>query len=301
MLRISHSQKDQFLNCPYSWFVSYMLYIRREKTGSALPFGIAFDESQEIILLENDYEKAKKHFINKWTHPELNGVEFAHLDKLPDVNNKVHYYKSDRDESLFKDAEIITAHESLMRKGLIMLEQWANEFVPLVRKVIVVQKKVEVKNNIGDIISGKVDLIAEMSQNFTEAPGAVILWDGKTSSKAYSKNKIETEGEQLAVYNFALEEEYGIDLVGYHVTEKKMRVKDPRTRIQMLVGKVPDELLQKTINQYDQMSLQIKQAYFPKNAPNCTRPFDFEPCICQLFKHDNYEGFEKSKKKIVAK
>lgn len=294
--KLSHTQKNLYLQCPRAYFVKYVLRMSRTKTSSALPFGAAFDEALNVLLETKDMKAAEKTFLLKWTTPIINNVEISPLDP-----NQIHYYKSDTDPELFLDGETITPWESLKRKGLMFLESYNKEVIPKIKRVLSVQEDVEIENNLGDKIGGKTDLVVEWED------GRIIILDNKTSSKPYKSDQVKTEGGQLALYHMAIGEQHKATHVGYVVMNKKIKSAGPRSQgievtipgtdkkakvgIQILIDEVPIELFDQTVEEFDGVLHNIKMANFDSKHPNCTQPWDFEPCVCQTYNPDDYTGF----------
>ena len=84
---------------------------------------------------------------------------------------------------------------SLKRKGHMMLEHYKTEIMPQIKRVVSIQKKVELPNEDGDEMIGYIDFEAEL-----EGTEGVITVDNKTSSKLYKKADINDKG-QLLVYD----------------------------------------------------------------------------------------------------
>lgn len=303
-ITLSHTKKELYLDCPAAFHLRYNLQIAPDMVSSALPFGVAHDEAQTILLKTRSLVAAREQFIHLWEKPEIN---YQLLDGK--TSNKIFYYKKDFDYTLFKPDELpfqidpkeeLTEdqkmelqekgfyHKSLYRKGLMMLDAFNDQVMSKIKTVIAVQEEIELENNIGDKIAGKVDLICEWDT------GEIVLFDNKSSSQAYSKNKIQEEGGQLAIYHTALKDKYKVDKVGYNVTVKTFNKKNPRVKVQTLIEAPPEQLIEKTIAEFDQVCYNIKQGKFESNHPKCYKPwykYTGEKCTCQLFDPESYEGF----------
>jgi hypothetical protein len=278
MIKLSNTAVDKYLACPKAYYIHYMLKLRPKVVGSALPFGSAIDEGLNSLLKGKTLEESYKLFCEKWDNFEINKkmVEGKSTDKIK-------YYKSDIDESLFDDNETCTPHESIKRKALFFLTDYQKEILPNIKEVMGIQVPIQIKNTEGDQIIGFIDFIAKWKND------KVIIFDNKTSSRKYEEDKIEKEGKQLALYFEGCP--YKADEVGYIVIEKVLRKKDPRVRIQVLTGLPSKELTQKTIDNFDTVLYNIKNGNFQSNHPNC-ETFGGEECTCQLFEREGYKAFD---------
>ena len=284
MLILSHTANQLYIRCPASYHIRYNLKLNEKVVGSALPFGTAIDAALNVLLLEKDLVKAKQVFTTKWLYPEINKQTV-----LATKTDLIRYSKTDLDKSMLGDEELQEVIENnlslewhcLAKKGSLMLEAYAEQILPQIREVIAVQKNIEIDNGIGDKIIGVVDLIAVMKD------GRTMILDNKTSSKAYSKDAVEKEGHQLALYDYALKDEYKINGQGFIVIEKNIR-KKTGVHINLVDGVVPQGLADEVIESMDKTLRGIKSGDFHSNHPEC-KSF-FGPCLCQLHSLDSYEN-----------
>lgn len=272
-LKLSHTAKDKYLRCPLSYHMHYNLGFREETVGSPLVFGSAIDEGLNTLLLTRDLDKALKEFDKAWTKQSINGKD---VDLR--YTNLVKYSKADNDTSLLPenvDGKIIPQWLIMREKGHMLIKAYNEEVLPKVKKVHEVQKYFSLPNKNGDEIIGFLDLLAEWED------GRILILDNKTSSKKYADDKIETEGGQLALYKEAFRKKYPIDGVGYIVLEKSIRKREPKTRIQILTGDVPEELTEKTFDEFREVLYGIRMGQFQSNNPVCNTYFG--DCICNLY------------------
>lgn len=282
MIKLSHSAKELYNRCPKAYYIHYMLHLRRKVMGSALPFGSAMDAGLEVLLKEKNPVQAKVEFINKWNNFEINKKMVVGKDAT------LRYFKADMDEKLFTKDETPTNHESLMRKGLMFLDAYNEQIIPKIKKVIGTQIPITIKNPDGDEIVGFIDLKCEWED------GRVLILDNKTASansyrEHYPDNILETDkAAQVVTYGLGDKEH---DAIGYIVINKEIRkIKEPKVQIKTIIGKVSKEIVQKTIDNYDQVLHSIREAQFPSKNPDC---FAFgEECTCQLFEREGYKAFD---------
>ncbi len=81
----------------------------------------------------------------------------------------------------------------LVRKGKLFLEAYQRDILPKIKRVITVQKNVEIFDDEGNSIPGVIDFVAELQD------GRVAVIDNKTSSEPYEVDSVGSS-EQLAQY-----------------------------------------------------------------------------------------------------
>ncbi len=254
-MQLSFSACQKYLLSPRSWFLHYMLRLRPIEQGSALAFGSAVDDALNVLLAAplnrspKTLEQAKDKFTAEWaSHGTAN----------------IKYSKADLDEGLLKNfpewSSINRSWLSLREKGLLLLEAYAEQVVPRIKEVIAVQEEISLVNEVGDSFTGIVDLIVKWEDD------RIILFDNKTSSVKYPDDAVQTSG-QLGTYYEAVKEKYGIEACGYIIIPKQIRKKKlPLVPIEVMIGNIGEELVEKTFQGYESVLHGIKNADFP-----CTR------------------------------
>lgn len=268
-MKLSHTQKELFLVSPRAWYNKYVLGYQEEVMGSPLFFGSIVEDGVNVLLKGGSLEDAHKLFENNFKRYKVNG-------KWEDLatSNKVRYSKADWQEHLFTERELETletktqqfrTHQSLLRSGKRMIEEFHLNIQPHIKKVLAMQEYFSIPNDHGDEIIGYVDLVCEWEDD------SVIIHDVKTSGSAYKANAVLTEdkGKQTALYYEALSDKYNPDFAGFLVLEKKVRKRDPQMRSQILIDVPPDELIEKTFDEFDEVLHTIRKAYFPCCSPQC--------------------------------
>lgn len=276
-IRLSHTAKEKYLNCPLSYYMHYTLGLREKVVGSALPFGTAIDEANGALLEGKTLKESLQVFEEYWTSPVINNKK-VELRKYKNIR----YSKADH--QLDEDPWI-----SMLRKAELMLGAYQSEFMPMVKDVLCVQKNIKIKNNLGDYITGFLDTKVELTD------GRTVTIDNKTSSQAYKKDAVLTpeKGSQLALYCHAEDCEYG----GFVIQEKNIRKREPRARVQILIDKPPETLVKKTLDEFQDVLYNIKMGVFPSNHPHCNRYYG--KCICDKYYPsggENLAGLIKVKK-----
>lgn len=228
--------------------------------GSPLVFGGAIDLGLNSLLDDKkagrpvDVDKAKAVFEAEFTKQVVYGSEVFLYE--PGV---VKFSKADLDESLLTDADIESglspAWCSLRQKGFIIIEEYANQVIPQLDEVILVQHEIALKNEFGDKFVGVVDLLARIG-------GQIYVIDNKTSSVKYTGTSAD-ESAQLATYYEALRDQYDIAGVAYIVIPKRIRrVKKPPIDIEIIFGTIGEPLLEKTFDEYEGVVAGIKSGDF---------------------------------------
>lgn len=176
---------------------------------------------------------------------------------------------------------------SLNEKGKLMLQAYKDEIFPHIDEVIAIQKHVSIKNDVDDEIGGKIDFTA----SFKSCPGQTFIMDNKSASELYSDDSV-TTSEQLATYAFAEENENA----GYAVIQKKVFKKAPKIRTQLLLGKVSEETIKKTLDEFADTMDNITAAgddieNYPCNFDSCFN-YGRKCCYYSLCKYGKIEGLQ---------
>lgn len=225
MTRLSYSARDKYEQCPYKYYLHYVMRYRSELMSSALCFGNALDLALNNLLEgKDDYQFI---FDSEWR-------------KYDGQLDKIEYYKSDLDTTLLLPEELLFPKDrqnfiSLQRKGHKLLDAYREHIFPKIKKVISIQEELTIigyddeGNATEDSIYGKLDLIA-MIEN---SDGNVVkaLLDNKTTSEPYAKNSVRTK-DQLALYANGFED---IKHFGYLTLNKK------NFKTQILIDEIPEE------------------------------------------------------------
>lgn len=272
-LSLSFSAAQRFILSPFSYFAHYFLRLRPVDASSALIFGAAFDNGLNTLLETKDLVAARAAFLQSWDKGDINGTihELATCDCIK-------YSKADYDDSFLEDidrkgieAGAHPAWVALRRKGLLMLHAYSEQVLPRVKRVIAVQRRIALDNEIGDQFIGVVDAVLEWED------GNIYIVDNKTSSVRY-KAESANESAQLASYYEAIGAEYGASGVLYITISKSVRKKKkPAVQIEFIFGQASETLIEKTFQDYDSVLSGIKQGQFPCTADQengcCSTPW----------------------------
>ncbi|MFZ4411478.1 MAG: PD-(D/E)XK nuclease family protein [Bacteroidales bacterium] len=281
-VRLSHSSKETFNQCGLKWKLHYINKYRSRRTSSALLFGVSCDEALNTLLLTGNYAECEMVFTELW-------LQHQH-------STLIDFYPSDTDASLLTlptimAIEAITddskrahalAWNTLLVKGVTMLRAYHTDIYPRIKKVISVQEKIslvgvcENGDETTSSITGIIDAIVEMELD--DGTIETVILDNKTSSVPYPKNAISTK-EQTALYSIAKPE---YSHVGFAILVKKQL-----GRTQLLIGKPPEELKQKTLDNFVQVLEDIEAGKFQQNRKSCKAYGSF----CQFYSYCHGEGF----------
>lgn len=232
-VRLSHSSKNTYLVCGHKYALHYLHRYRSVMLSSALVYGGAIDNALNTMLEDKDapdiLERSIKTFMEHWEQGE--GVDRKSKVDIP-LNPNIRYFKSEWDGDLFEkeDWREILKYDSkffetknevdeklkngvdwidipeeqrsvinyaywlgLTRKGKMLLTAYYTDILPKIKRVISVQRQVELLDEAGNVLNGVIDFVAELHD------GSVAIIDNKTSSKAYEQDSV-SGSEQLAQY-----------------------------------------------------------------------------------------------------
>jgi CRISPR/Cas system-associated exonuclease Cas4 (RecB family) len=310
-LKISHSRIERYKQCSES----YRLYSEERLSGvlinSPLFFGTAIDNAVELFLLKKKEELTERELslmltddaysVFDKTMREQNGV-------LLERNPLCDYFASDFEPSILKAEDLLHLQRqnpgisdffdfwertnkaiqadkplsestrivfnqlnwlSLYRKGELLLKAFETDILPQIHKVYAIQKEIQLTNSAGDELNGKIDFIA----SFTDAPELQFVCDLKTSSKAYPENSV-SRSPQLNIYCEAED----IPRASYIVLEKKIRIKEPRIRTQILKDETYDDLKEIIFAEIDEVLHNIAERKFQKKSSPKECHFFGKPC-----------------------
>lgn len=201
-----------YLECGKKYKLHYQDRLRSKELSSALIFGTAIDDGLNNLLLTKDINKSKDIFFNSLKERQHNG-EVIYTEFSPLVT----FLDNDLDLDLLTEEDKTQKNLpfwSLYRKGLIIIDSYANFVLPKIKEVLCVQQDIQHVNSNGDIIDGTLDIIVKFNDN------KVYLLDHKTSSTKYDKDAAATS-IQLATYNY-FNDKYKLDGVGFIVLNKNI-------------------------------------------------------------------------------
>lgn len=250
--KLSHSRVELYKQCPKKYEFQYVEKYYADKTRSALLFGKAIDKALNYVL------KQKKNA--KTLNVDYAKKLFKDVMKEWKGQNEFDFFKSEIPEDQFEeddhDGNQVRSWTYLYNLGQQMIDTYIAEFLPLIKTVVEIQKRKQVKNENGDVFTLVLDCIVEFHG------GKVVLLDHKTAGKPYPKNSV-VKSEQLAIYN----EHYPVKYCGYAVFHKKL--KDGKVTWQLLVDEIPEEMKAKAYEGVQTALTGLESGEFPKNPKSC--------------------------------
>lgn len=248
--RLSHSSVTKYQHCGTAWKYHYIDKIRTKTSHAALMFGTALDRALGQMLAPEGLKTPEEIFLEQWTNQEVNGKQkylptletlvYAKTDFDEELLTDVDLVElcgateiaiggteillniiKKRNEIGFDKLTIIekqiTNHAfwlCLKNKGFIMLKAYRKKIIPKIKKVLAVQKKIELKNDDGDEVVGFIDLIADFYDH------GVVVGDNKTSARNYDEETSVIYSPQLSLYVHAVNDEYQTRKAGFIVLNK---------------------------------------------------------------------------------
>lgn len=80
-MRVSNTQRSLYIQCPQRYKYRYKYKMRERAKGSALPFGVAFDQASDVLFKERNLPAAIQRFSEIWMANEGNlDVKFSSTD-----------------------------------------------------------------------------------------------------------------------------------------------------------------------------------------------------------------------------
>ena len=360
--KLSHSASNQFMDCPTKWKYHYIDRLRSKTHHAALAFGSAVDSAVTTVLKGGE-KKPEDIFAYFWRFQDINGkqtylptstqIVYANSDydeelllpedidklreefKLEDPLAEVQKVYSEKDylgfDGLPEDRKKILNYAnwlSLYRKGLLMVQAVREEVMPKIKKVHGSQVYCKLENDVGDLIVGYADMVAEW-----EGYDEPIIFDFKTSAKDYAVDSVLTS-PQLTLYVHSLSSEYkNTRRAGYIVLNKNVRKNrtkickkcdyvnegtnhkscnntvdgvrcngewnsklDPRIHVQVVIDLIPEKTEQIVLENFDYINASIKNGVYHRNFSSCVKPYG-KCTFYNLCYKDSMDGLVKLEEK----
>jgi hypothetical protein len=297
-LKVSHSRLERYKQCSESYRLYYEENLTGLKIGSALFFGSAIDAALELFLLKKKVNLTERELTLQLTEDaysmfdktmrEQNGVQL-------ETNPLCDYFASDFDPNVLKAEDLLLLDKSyggvdiyafwdwcnkqiqlkkeldeddrimfnhinwlsLYRKGELLLKAYELEILPQIYEVFEIQKDISLTNSAGDELIGKIDFIA----SFIDEPETRWVVDNKTSSKAYTMDSV-IKSPQLNIYCEAEDIPRG----AFIVMEKKVRIREPKIRVDIVKDNIDEELKGLIFSEVDDTLHKIAAREFQKKA-----------------------------------
>ena len=191
----------------------------------------------------------------------------------------------------------------LKRKGILMLKEFKRVFDENVEEVLGTQVKVDLENENGDAVVGFADFVFKWKG--IEKP---IVFDLKTAGREYDEDAV-SKSPQLSLYVFSLSHQYsdtrnaGFIVLGKNINKNKTKKcalcsKDgtgqrhktcdavvngarcngewieklfPKAKSQVLIETVSEILVERVVENFNEVNKAIKAEIFPRNFSNCIK------------------------------
>jgi hypothetical protein len=212
---------SMYLESSMKWFLHYVKKIRPAKAKSAFVFGHAIDEALNELLKTRNVKKSREIFLQNMHVYRLNG-----RDLEVETTDLITYSKADLDEELIGYNGGCSSFNrpwySLVLKGQMIIDAYAEKVLPHIVDVISIQKRVSLKNEVEDEVYGLLDAVVIWDT------GKVYLIDNKTSSVKFTKDSVK-ESNQLALYYYIEKDKIRLDGAGFIVINKNVNKNKVKT------------------------------------------------------------------------
>jgi hypothetical protein len=276
-------------------------------------------DSPKIVYSNSDYDSE---LIAKSDYPilaEAAGTDnfFETIDQLYKRKEQVGFkYLKAEEKILLNKANWLCARQ----KGRLMVMEFAAIVEKNVEEVLGTQVKVELENDDGDTIIGYADFVFKWKG--VDEP---VIFDLKTSTKIYDDDAVKTS-PQVSLYVFSLSHNYGnTRKAGFIVLNKQLRKNrkkvckvcghdgsggthktcnniidekrcggeweqsiHPTVNTQILIEDVSEILVERVIENFNEVNKGIKAEVFPRNFGECMK-YKGLPCAYYDLCHSNKE------------
>jgi PD-(D/E)XK nuclease superfamily len=255
IVKISHSKVNTYIECPQKFKYIYIDKLRPTSKNASLYFGSAIDLAVQEYLhdMKSDWKsKFEKHwltandqgrFINLYDSLEID-YSYKDFDKDLLTDEDIKIAEASQKELLpsfqgdwLEAKEYVTTRKkqrahvhftnnehryfnrlswlSMKRKGILMTQAFVEQIGPKIKKVLMVQKRVQITSDNGDILTGYVDMVLDIEDH------GVVIFDLKTAAQEYDPLQTLTS-QQLGIYASILGAELNTYKVGYIVLLKNI-------------------------------------------------------------------------------
>ena len=254
-MKISYSKKELYDTCGLKYKFKYIDKLQGNYISSALLYGSAMDSALNFILEAMrdgnafHHDQPKKIFLDKMK-------EWDGSVRLDYFNGDLPNRDEDLDPNDPQSQQLVW--QTLHDRGLASIDVYIKEVLPLIDKVISVQNAGSIKDNDDEFVY-IVDFVAKLKD------GRTVLFDNKTSSAKYPRNKV-LKSEQLSLY---LESFPEIKYCGYIVLIKNPEKVAKQEAFQIIVDEIPEETRQMAFDKLENALHNIKAEIFEPNLKSC--------------------------------
>lgn len=219
--KLSHSSVQMFQECSVKYKLHYIDKIRTDNSKSAFLFGNALDMAFNSLLKGDSLSKALNIYEYRMKNTIINNKRVRVLD-----SKLITYTKNDFNKELVSHfngkQHINQPWYSLFLKGKLIVEAYHYKVIPKIQKVISIQKRISLKNEDGDSISGLMDAIVIWED------GKTYLIDNKSSTVKYEDDSVR-QSNQLALYHYIEKDNVHLDGAGFIVLDKNIEMNSVKT------------------------------------------------------------------------
>lgn len=172
--------------------------------------------------------------------------------------------KKDRYDMLTSEERIAYNYAAWLSLGLkakYIIEAYEKEILPQIKRVIAIQKAVELENDLGDSVIGAIDFIAELDDGKT-----YIIDNKSTSSFSYYPQGSVESSEQLALYAYSENTENAAYIVYLKDVKRDKRIKGSKhtAKIRVMKGTIDTNYQLAILSNFDIINKEIKDGLFNK-------------------------------------
>lgn len=213
----------------------------------------------------------------------------------------------------------------LKRKGYYMLKEFKKVFDENVEEVLGTQVKIDLENENSDSVTGFIDLVVKWKG--IEKP---VILDLKTAGREYEDDAVK-KSPQLSLYVFAKSADYantrncGFLVLNKNISKNKTKKCEtcgkngtgqrhktcdevidnqrcngiwlekiyPVARSQILIETVSEVLVERVVENFDEISKAVKAEVFPRNFSNCIKYGSIKCAFYDKCHNDTDEGLFK--------
>jgi hypothetical protein len=307
-MKLSHTAKSTYLDCPYKWNLHYNERLRSTKIGSALFFGGAIDEALNCLLLSKKAKPTKDEQVMMEVTPEetfkssMQKVRIA--DEYIDISTseKAEYYKSDLDMGILEaidynniigfaetqnvklenmsDVHEFIEESQLNLKGLDLEIQRVYNYccwLSLVRKglMLIDTYNTEIMPQIEEVfeIQKKVSL-PDGDDEFIGYIDLICSFKVSPGVRYVCDNKTSSrpykeDSVRTSEQLAAYAESENNTKCAYIVLEKKLRKRHPRVRCNIIMDTIPETTINDTFDGITNVFHGIEAKEFEQNFDSC--------------------------------
>ena len=259
LLKTKLAEKPEIFPTPLKCFMEKWQEVDINGVVHQLKFCTLIEYSKKDLDLnlftDSDYDLIKDEY------PDEDPREFA--AEIAALREKLPWWSYAKMEENSKIAYNFLCWISLARKAQLVFEAYADEILPKIKKVTLIQEEILLENDEGDSVTGFIDFIAEWEDGHT------YIMDNKTTSdfKYYKSDSVKLSN-QLSLYCFAKD----IKKAGYVAILKDIKADGrkkgslPKVKIKVVLDDISESHQNDTLHKFNITTNKIKAKEFKKLA-----------------------------------